>query len=462
MVRIFRHYVSPVKLAMASVDFVIVMISVFAAELIRYQMVGFEPVMEFHTVLAKLLVPLIFVPVLLGVGGYESESLRDIRIFFLRLVIGFVGTAIALSAFLYLLPMLPLWRSILILTICISGFLVLVSHWLFLKFTDSNFLGRRVIILGAGQGASELLELSGRAGDAGLNIVAVVSLPHDDCVVADAKRLIDIGSFKEFVGDHQGELIIVADEKAKKLPIEDLIACKLAGIEVQDRLSFFEQVRGYVDLASVQAEWIIFSDGFKGGSGFERIVKRVSDVFVSLTALVVFLPIIFLAGLAVRLTSRGPVFYRQERVGLNGLNFNLLKFRSMRVDAEKEGQPEWAQKADPRVTSIGGFLRRTRIDELPQVINVLMGDMSFVGPRPERPFFVEQLEGEIPFFKERHCLKPGITGWAQIQYPYGASLEDSKRKLEYDLYYIKNYSIFLDLLIILQTIRVILFPVGVR
>jgi len=462
MVRIFRHYVSPIKLAMASVDFIIVLISVFAAELIRYQMVGFEPVMEFHTILAKLLVPLIFVPVLLGVGGYESESLRDIRIFFLRLVIGFVGTAIALSAFLYLLPMLPLWRSILILTICISGFLVLVSHWLFLKFTDSNFLGRRVIILGAGQGASELLELSGRAGDAGLNIVAVVSLPHDDCVVAGAKRLIDIASFTEFVGDHQGELIIVADEKAKELPIEDLIACKLAGIEVQDRLSFFEQVRGYVDLASVKAEWIIFSDGFKGGNGFERIVKRVSDVFVSLTALVVFLPIIFLAGLAVRLTSRGPVFYRQERVGLNGLNFNLLKFRSMKVDAEKEGQPEWAQEADPRVTSIGGFLRRTRIDELPQVINVLMGDMSFVGPRPERPFFVEQLEGEIPFFKERHCLKPGITGWAQIQYPYGASLEDSKRKLEYDLYYIKNYSIFLDLLIILQTIRVILFPVGVR
>ncbi|MBV1900387.1 MAG: sugar transferase, partial [Kordiimonadaceae bacterium] len=168
------------------------------------------------------------------------------------------------------------------------------------------------------------------------------------------------------------------------------------------------------------------------------------------------------AGIVIKITSRGPIFYRQERVGRYGKPFNLLKFRSMKEDAEAEGQAEWAQENDPRVTLVGSLLRRTRIDELPQIVNVLKGHMSFVGPRPERPFFVDQLQKDVPFYRERHCLKPGITGWAQIQYPYGASFEDSKRKLEYDLYYIKNYSIFLDLLIILQTVRVLLFPIGVR
>ncbi|MEX0299112.1 MAG: TIGR03013 family XrtA/PEP-CTERM system glycosyltransferase, partial [Kordiimonas sp.] len=280
--------------------------------------------------------------------------------------------------------------------------------------------------------------------------------------VEGAEKLSEVEGFDKFAQDHEAELVLIADGHKDSLPLEDLIACKLAGIEVKDRLSFYEQVRGYVDLTSVRAEWIIFSDGFKGGSGFERVAKRLSDITISASVLLVALPVMVVAGLLVSLTSRGPVFYRQERVGRNGISFNLLQFRSMKVDAEKEGKPEWARENDPRVTLIGAFLRRTRIDELPQVINVLRGDMSFVGPRPERPFFVRQLEKDIPFYRERHCLKPGITGWAQIQYPYGASIEDSKRKLEYDLYYIKNYSIFLDLLIVLQTVRVLIFPVGVR
>ncbi|MFC3051208.1 TIGR03013 family XrtA/PEP-CTERM system glycosyltransferase [Kordiimonas pumila] len=462
MVRIFRHYVSPVKLTIALVDFGVVLASVFLAELIRYEMIGLQSFLESQSLIANLLVPCVVIPILLGVGGYEAEAISDMRVFFLRLMVGLLGSGLALSAFLYMLPMLPLWRSILLMTILLGGLLVFVTHWLFLKFTDRNFLSRRVVVLGAGASALELMQLSGRAADAGLTIVATIALPEDTVVVKDSVPIEEIGNLEQFIHMYQAELVIIAGDITKSLPVEALIACKLAGVEVQDRLAFFEQVRGYVDLASVKAEWIIFSDGFKGGSGWERALKRVSDIVVSLSALILFMPIILLAALAVKVTSKGPIFYRQERVGLNGACFNLLKFRSMKVDAEKDGVPEFAQKADPRVTPVGSFLRRTRIDELPQVMSVLKGDMSFVGPRPERPFFVSQLEKEIPFFKERHCLKPGITGWAQIQYPYGASFEDSKRKLEYDLYYIKNYSIFLDLLIILQTIRVILFPVGVR
>lgn len=463
MVRIFRHYVSPVKLTLALTDFVVLLAAVFIAEWLRYYAADLSlPDYDGRSIVAKTLLPLVSIPILLGVGGYQSDALRDTRVFFVRLLAGALGAGILLSALLYLLPMLPLWRSILVLTILFGGASVFMVHWLFLHFADYNFLSRRVVVLGAGQAAQNLVQFAERAPEAGLLIVKTVALPDEKMVVGDAEVLEDIEEFDRFAHKCEAELVLIADDDHRKLPIEALIACKLSGIEVKDRLSFYEQVRGYVDLTSVQAEWIIFSDGFRGGSGFERVAKRLSDIAISASVLFAALPLMLLAAFLVFCTSKGPIFYRQERVGRYGIPFNLLKFRSMKVDAEKEGQPEWAQENDPRVTLVGAFLRRTRIDELPQVINVLRGDMSFVGPRPERPFFVSQLETEIPFYRERHCLKPGITGWAQIQYPYGASVEDSRRKLEYDLYYIKNYSIFLDLLIVLQTIRVLIFPVGVR
>ncbi len=462
MVRIFRHYVSPIKLTLALVDFVVLLAAVYFAEWLRYAMADLTPDYDAQSNIAKILLPVLGIPILLGVGGYQSDALRDSRVFFIRLLTAALGTSVLVSALLYFLPMLPLWRSILVLTILVGGLSLFVVHWGFLHFSDYSFLSRRVIVLGAGQSGQELVTFAKQAPEAGLDIVKSVALPGETIVVEGAVSLADISAFDRFAEENEAELILIADGNLTNLPIEDLIACKLAGVEVKDRLSFYEQVRGYVDLTSVQAEWIIFSDGFKGGSGWERVAKRLSDICISAAVLMLALPLMILAGMAVFLTSKGPVFYRQERVGRNGASFGLLKFRSMKVDAEKEGQPEWAKENDPRVTLVGAFLRRTRVDELPQVINVLRGDMSFVGPRPERPFFVSQLEKDIQFYRERHCLKPGITGWAQIQYPYGASLEDSRRKLEYDLYYIKNYSIFLDLLIVLQTIRVLIFPVGVR
>jgi len=223
---------------------------------------------------------------------------------------------------------------------------------------------------------------------------------------------------------------------------------------------FLEEEIGYIDTTVVTPGWFVFRQGFSRSDVF-LTAKRGFDVIVSLTVLVFTLPVALIAAILIRLESRGPIFYRQERVGLDGKLFTLIKFRSMRVDAEKHG-PQWAAERDNRITRVGNILRKSRIDEIPQVLNVLRGNMSFVGPRPERPVFVAELTQQLRFYGERHRVKPGITGWAQINYPYGASIEDAREKLSFDLYYVKNASVFLDMLILLQTVRVILFPSGAR
>ena len=236
---------------------------------------------------------------------------------------------------------------------------------------------------------------------------------------------------------------------------------KLRGVEVFDELAFCERHLGRISLERLSVAWLLGADGF-GSGRFGAATKRATDIVVSLVMLALMLPLMALTALAVRLDSPGPAFYRQERVGLHGRGITLLKFRSMRVDAEAGGTPRWAARGDTRVTRIGAFIRSTRIDELPQLLNVLRGDMSLVGPRPERPHFVEQLSELIPFYRQRSYVKPGLTGWAQVNYPYGASVEDAREKLAYDLYYIKNQGFFLDLLVLLATVRVILFREGAR
>ncbi len=240
-----------------------------------------------------------------------------------------------------------------------------------------------------------------------------------------------------------------------------LLDLKLRGIRVFDEMSFWEQHLGRINLDCLDERWLTYADGF-ASSTWSVVAKRVMDILVSLAVMVLTLPLMLITALLIKLDSKGPVFYRQERVGLHGRPFTLFKFRSMKVDAEAGGRPRWASQKDPRVTRLGGFIRSTRIDELPQLINVLRGEMSFVGPRPERPHFVEQLAEVIPFYHERSYVKPGITGWAQVNFPYGASVEDARQKLSYDLYYVKNRSIFLDIMILFSTVRVILFREGAR
>jgi sugar transferase (PEP-CTERM system associated) len=256
------------------------------------------------------------------------------------------------------------------------------------------------------------------------------------------------------------EIVVAADDR-RGLPVHQLLQCKLSGIRVTDYVDFYERESGRVDLGAIRPSWFIFSDGFRMGAAVEGI-KRSFDILFALLTLILVLPVLLLTAVAIKCEGYGAILYRQERVGLRGNVFVLLKFRSMTEDAERDGSPVWAAKRDPRVTRVGWFIRKLRIDELPQLYNVLRGDMSFVGPRPERPYFVGRLAQSIPYYHERHSVKPGITGWAQVNYPYAASLEDARNKLSYDLYYLKNRGLFLDIVILIRTVRVVLWPDGAR
>lgn len=255
-------------------------------------------------------------------------------------------------------------------------------------------------------------------------------------------------------------IIVALDDRRGNMPIAELLECKLQSRMIEDSVSFYEAITGKILVEKVNPAWLIFSDGFACGR-MTYLIKRVLDLSLAVFILMASLPVSLLTALLIKLESPGPIFYRQERVGERGKVFSIVKFRSMRQDAERDGAV-WASQNDCRVTRIGKFIRKVRIDEIPQIWNVLRGQMSFVGPRPERPVFVEQLVQKLPYYSLRHSAKPGITGWAQICYPYGASEEDALRKLEYDLYYIKNQSIFMDLLIIFRTVKTVLFQKGAR
>jgi sugar transferase (PEP-CTERM system associated) len=255
-------------------------------------------------------------------------------------------------------------------------------------------------------------------------------------------------------------IIVALDERRGKFPLEQLLYCRLKGIRVDDGIAFTEQMAGKLSVENLHPSFLIFSDGFKRSAILKKL-KRGLDILGSVLGLTLFIPVNLIVSIAIKLDSMGPILYRQERVGKDGKIFRLLKFRSMYMDAEENG-PVWARVNDERVTRVGRIIRKMRLDEIPQMLNVLKGDMSFVGPRPERPFFVDRLVNEIPFYSERHVIKPGITGWAQIRYHYGASKEDALQKLKYDLYYIKHMSTILDLIIIFETIKIVLFGRGAR
>jgi sugar transferase (PEP-CTERM system associated) len=257
------------------------------------------------------------------------------------------------------------------------------------------------------------------------------------------------------------EIVIALQDRRQRLPSNELLQCRMAGIGVVDLVTFLERENGLILIEGLNPSWMIFGEGFRHNL-WRRVTSRLLDLLASLALLVVAGPIMLVTALVIWLDDgrRDGVFYRQERVGFGGRGFELLKFRSMRVDAEAAGAPQWAQKNDPRVTRLGGFLRKSRIDELPQLLNVLRGEMSFVGPRPERPHFVRQLEDKIPFYAQRHTVKPGITGWAQLCYPYGASENDALQKLQYDLYYVKNSTLLFDLAILVQTAEVVFMGKG--
>jgi sugar transferase (PEP-CTERM system associated) len=327
-------------------------------------------------------------------------------------------------------------------------------------------LRRRLLIVGAGQRAWDLLHMLGQEGS---SLHDDVTLVHDGQEEVDPRLLAErsdrifcpAGFAIAGVADRvDADLIIVAPDDRRGMNLERLLDCKKAGFPVIQYLSFVEREIRRIDLKRMELGWLVYSDGFTFGA-LDRFLKRAFDLFVSSIVLLLTAPLIGLGMLAIRWEGRGPVLYRQERVTLDGRVFSIMKLRTMKVNAEADGAV-WAATKDSRITRVGNFLRRTRIDELPQLVNILRGDMSFVGPRPERPMFVKELAEKIPLYNERHMVKAGLTGWAQINYPYGASIDDARSKLSYDLYYVKNFSILFDFVILLQTLRVVLWPSGVR
>ncbi len=311
----------------------------------------------------------------------------------------------------------------------------------------SRMPGQGVLIVGSGQLAALVANHLQRSPFAGFRFLGMV-----DPTNGETMRLIE--------KERPEKVIVAMEDRRGHLPTEALLTLKAEGVDVLDALSFYERLTGKISLEHLKPSWLLFGEGFRRGVSI-RAAQRSLDLILSTVGLVLSLPLLLFVPLLIRLDSSGPVFYRQERMGRGGRVFQLLKFRTMRPDAEGNG-PVWAIEDDPRVTRVGRFLRKWRLDEVPQMINVLRGEMSFVGPRPERPVFVRLLSEKIPYYPLRHSVRPGITGWAQVRYRYGASVEDAAEKLKYDLYYVKNSSLFLDLSILFQTARVVLLAEGSR
>ena len=462
MIRVFKHYVPYAVLLLGAIDFVLLLLAAEAGWTLRlWQLSGeFDPWRE------RLPNMLAFAATLqaamVAVGCYGVQAIRSVRFAIARLLVAVMLGIILLSLIFFVLPPVSFWRSSLLYATWIA-----LAGMAMVRIALRDVLGgerfkRRVLVLGAGERAKRIEALAAARG-AGVSVVGFVAMNDGPTAVAASVNRADIPSLPDhLLSLGAGEVVLALEERRNALPLNDLLRIKTTGVAVYDFSSFLERETGRVDLDSLNPSWLIFSDGFSAGRRLSSVGKRLFDIAVSLVLLALTLPLILATALAVRLESRGPAFFRQRRVGRYGLVFDVVKLRSMRLDAEVGGKAVWAQKDDPRVTRVGRVIRKLRIDELPQAWSVLKGEMSFVGPRPERPQFVADLEARLPYYAERHVVKPGITGWAQINYPYGASIEDAREKLEFDLYYAKNYTPFLDILILLQTARVILWPEGAR
>ena len=461
MIRLFKHYIPHAVLLLGLLDFALLVVASEMAWQLRASQIGMDA-----GEIGERWVPLIGSAAvvwlaMISVGVYGPYALRSLRFASARLLVATSLGIIALATIDWILPGETFWRSTLLYAMGFTVLVLVADRLLLNSFLGSSAFRRRVMVLGAGDRAQRLREL-GDKPESGFAIVSYIAMGEPERVVEEAiprEAIHDLGRFVENLG--VSEVVLALQERRNSLPLNDLLRIKTKGVHVNDFSSFLERETGRVDLDTVNPSWLIFSDGFSSSRILSSAAKRLFDIVASLILLTLTFPVIALFALIVKLDSTGPAFFRQQRVGLYGQPFHLIKLRSMRTDAEKDGA-KWAEENDPRVTRVGRFIRKVRIDELPQTWSVLKGEMSFVGPRPEVPKFVDDLQEQIAFYGERHMVKPGITGWAQINYPYGASIDDSRKKLEYDLYYAKNYTPFLDLVILLQTVRVVLWPEGAR
>jgi sugar transferase (PEP-CTERM system associated) len=393
---------------------------------------------------------------------YDLTLVHSSRELIVRLLQAVGAASIVLAALYVAMPSLMIGDGIFVSALFV--FVVAILGWrlLFNQLTGSLRMQERILVVGTGETARKVVRQILTQREFAYRVIGFI----DDDAARIGERIVNPGivgtpaDIPALIARHQIDRIIVglADRRGK-LPVEELLHAKMAGVRVEDATTTYERVTGKILIDDLRPSWLIFSDGFRV-SRLVRWMKRTVDLVFSLVLAVLSFPFMVLTAMAVAIESGRPVLYCQERVGENGKSFILCKFRSMRLDAEEDGTPLWATAGDTRVTRVGRIIRKTRLDELPQLWNVLRGDMSFVGPRPERPYFVAELARDIPFYRQRLAVKPGLTGWAQVKYRYGSSLEDAMEKLRYDLYYIKHLSIFFDLTIVFDTVKVVLFRKG--
>lgn len=406
----------------------------------------------------------VFLTSLIAMGLYQFHQRIYYREAVVRVMVGLSIGAAVLAVIFYLFPSITISRDVASVATGYALVLLLLVRYLFVRTVDENVFRHRTLIYGAGKRAASIADMRRRADRRGFKIVGQLPAPGDTIIEKKETYAADDRTIAAIAIEHNADEIVVAmDDRRGNLPIRELLDAKLHGVDVIDLLEFLERETGKIRVDLVNPGWLIFSSGFRV-TPLRRFTSRVVDIVASGSIFLFAWPVMLLVALAIKLEDglSAPVFYRQRRVGLGGETFPVLKFRSMTVNAEADGKAVWATKDDNRVTCVGNFLRKSRLDEFPQLLNVLRGQMSLVGPRPERPEFVDELQKKIPYYSERHSVRPGVTGWAQLKYSYGASEEDALEKLQFDLYYVKNQSLMLDIMIILQTVEVVLWGKGAR
>jgi sugar transferase (PEP-CTERM system associated) len=460
--QVFRHHIPTEFVLLGFIEAIALMFAFYIGLQLRFGGDGQWHLGEFFP--SALVFSLVMVISLIAFGAYQRQASKSNKMLALRIASSLLLGLAVLSLVYYIAPMLSLGRGALALAVMVSFVAIMAIRLILFRIMAAYDLRLRLLVLGAGKAAGLVREAEAAGMLDGLNIVNYMPMPGDQEESKGLTLVNTPGALINFVDQQEVDVIVLAmDERRKGLPVHELLDCKMGGIEVIDLQTFFERYTSKIRLDIITPSWLFLSEGFQV-SRFRRLWKRSFDILCVLLLMPLVLPVFLLASLAILLENmgRGPIFYTQTRVGENGRHFQIYKFRSMVVDAEHDGKARWAQRHDDRITRVGWVLRKYRIDELPQLYNILRGDMSFIGPRPERPEFVQRLAKQIPYYEERHRVRPGLSGWAQIRYSYGASAEDGLEKLQYDLYYVKNHSILLDALIVLQTVEVVLLGRGVH
>jgi sugar transferase (PEP-CTERM system associated) len=442
-------------------DIVLAFLSIIAAFLIRFQAFpGGDDLIDMGMVKIILYIMILMMVSFFSEIYKYSRNTSNMETA-ARIILSLGISFLILSTLYYSAPFFMFGRGVLAIALLFFGVFQFLFHASYRFCGKFKRFAKRILIIGTGPLAGQMGEIIPCNGG-NYVLSGYINCSNEPVHVPTREILETTGELYETVRRENADKIVVSlSERRGTLPLQEIMACKLSGIEVVDAPSFYENMTGKLLLENITPSWFIFSDGFRITAPI-RLMKRLIDVVLSTAGLILVLPFLPLFALAIRLDSPGPIFFRQVRVGERERNFLLFKFRTMRVDAETGTGAVWAQEKDPRVTKVGNFFRKSRIDEIPQLFNVLKGDMSLIGPRPERPEFIEKLKKVIPYYSERHFVKPGVTGWAQVRYPYGASVEDALEKLRYDLYYIKNLSLTFDIMIILETVKVVLFRRGGR